>query len=72
VSELTYHVSTYTIQDLVNRYEDGALNLEPEFHRLSVWTDSDRKKLIEGLMLGYPLPAIFVHKHNENGRSTAS
>lgn len=65
---ISYHDSTYTIQDLVNRYEDGALNLNPEFQRLSVWGESDRKKLIESVVLGYPLPAIFVHKQNEDGR----
>lgn len=65
---ISYHDSTYTIQDLVNRYEDRALNLDPEFQRLSVWGESDRKKLIESIVLGYPLPAIFVHKHHEDGR----
>lgn len=65
---ISYHDSTYTIQDLVNRYQDGALNLDPEFQRLSVWGESDRKKLIESIVLGYPLPAIFVHKRNEDGR----
>lgn len=68
MSTITYHVSTYTIQDLVNRYEDGALNLDPEFQRLSVWGESDRKKLIESIVLGYPLPAIFVHRQNDDGR----
>jgi len=43
VGAISYHDSTYTIQDLVNRYKDRALNLDPEFQRLSVWGESDRR-----------------------------
>jgi hypothetical protein len=68
VGSITYHDSTYTVKDLVNRYQEGALNLNPEFQRLSVWGEVDRRKLIESIVLGYPLPAIFVHKRTDNGR----
>ncbi len=49
-------------------FEQGLLNLEPGFQRKSVWSESDRKKLIESIFHGYPVPSIFLYKRNEGGK----
>jgi hypothetical protein len=67
MNELRYQASTQTIQDIVNRFDVSSLNLEPGFQRQSVWKDTDRKKLIDSILRGYPLPALFMYKRNENG-----
>ena len=57
-----------TIQQLVNHFENNQLNLEPGFQRNSVWSVTDRCKLIESIFLHYPIPSIFLYKnHDENG-----
>ncbi len=66
--ELTKTFSEKNIQDLILHYEQGLLNLEPSFQRKSVWSESDRKKLIESIFHGYPVPSIFLYKRNEDGR----
>ena len=64
---LEFEYGDKTIQDFINLYEKGQLNLEPGFQRDSVWTVSDRKKLIESLFQHYPVPSIFLYRRNENG-----
>jgi hypothetical protein len=56
-----------TIQDLIHLYVNGGLNLEPGFQRASVWKDRDRVKLIESILRGYPLPAVFLYKRSDGG-----
>ena len=57
-----------TIQDFEHLLERGALNLEPGFQRDSVWTPSDRRKLIESILLNYPVPSVFLYRREEDGR----
>ena len=55
------------IQELVNHYQQGSLNLEPGFQRDSVWREKDRAKLNDSIIRNYPLPAIFLYRRNEDG-----
>lgn len=57
-----------SINDLVHRYTNGQLNLNPGFQRNSVWTLKDRAKLIESIIRNYPIPAIFLYRREENGK----
>lgn len=57
--------SQQTIQQLVNAFLNGQLNLEPGFQRHSVWSLSDRQKLIESICLHYPMPSIFLYKRQD-------
>lgn len=57
------------ISDLVLLYNHNLLNLEPGFQRNSVWTLKDRRKLIESVIRNYPLPAIFLYKREEHGKT---
>src|SRR5947207_3903084 len=68
MKELIYKPQTKTVLDLVNLYQSARLNLNPEFQRNSVWLSKDRKKLIESILRGYPLPAIFLYHRNNNGK----
>ncbi len=65
---LTHHVLPKKILELLHLYENGHLNLEPGFQRDSVWNERDRAKLIESILRNYPIPAIFLHRRNENGK----
>lgn len=66
--KLNFDYGNRTAQDFVLLFNDGLLNLEPGFQRDSVWTLSDRKKLIESLLQGYPIPSIFLYRQNANGK----
>jgi Protein of unknown function DUF262/HNH endonuclease len=54
-----------TIQQFVNHFEKGQLNLEPGFQRNSVWSINDRQALIESVFLNYPMPSVFLYKRQD-------
>lgn len=56
------HTDSYpmSIGELVNLYRDGELDLHPEFQRFYRWTAQQKSRWIESILLGIPLPSIFV------------
>lgn len=64
---LRYQAETRCVQDLVNLFHHRQLNLEPGFQRKSVWSDGDRARLIDSVFRNYPIPALFLHKNEEQG-----
>lgn len=61
------HTDSYpmSIGELVNLYEDGEVDIHPEFQRVFRWTDEQKSKLIESILLGIPLPSIFVAQRKD-------
>jgi hypothetical protein len=54
-----------SIGELINLYKDGELDIHPEFQRLFRWKISQRTKLIESILLGIPVPSIFVSQRKD-------
>ena len=55
-----------SIGELINLYKDGDIILTPAYQRLFRWKEEKKTKLIESLLLGIPIPPIFVAQ-NEAG-----
>ncbi|MFS8602691.1 DUF262 domain-containing protein [Priestia megaterium] len=49
-----------SIGELMNMYKDKELQIQPDFQRFFRWTDSQKTKFIESILLGIPIPPIFV------------
>lgn len=49
-----------SIGELTNLYKDGELIIRPEFQRFFRWTALQKSRLVESILLGIPLPSIFV------------
>lgn len=49
-----------SIGELINLYRDGEITLDPAFQRLFRWEDEQKTKLIESILIGIPIPEIFV------------
>lgn len=56
-----------SIGEIVSMYKADEIVIDPEFQRLFRWNISQKSKLIESLLLGIPLPSIFVFE-TENGK----
>lgn len=67
MSSIEYKADQKTVQEILNLYEKGQLNLEPGFQRSSVWNERDRDKLIDSLLQNYPLPSVFLYRRHERG-----
>jgi uncharacterized protein with ParB-like and HNH nuclease domain len=49
-----------SIGEIVSLYQDGEIDIHPEFQRFFRWTDEQKSKLIESILTGIPLPSFFV------------
>lgn len=49
-----------SIGEVMCLYKDGELDVHPEFQRSYQWDDEQKTKLIESILLGIPIPPIFV------------
>jgi uncharacterized protein with ParB-like and HNH nuclease domain len=54
-----------SIGEIVTMYEDQELEINPEFQRLFRWEIGQKSKLIESLLLGIPIPSIFVFEKED-------
>ncbi|TWH74076.1 uncharacterized protein DUF262 [Modestobacter roseus] len=54
-----------SIGELVNLYRQSELIIRPEFQRLFRWGIDQKSRLIESLLLGIPLPSIFVMQRED-------
>lgn len=48
------------IETLVNRIENGDMDLQPDFQRGEIWTISKKQKLIDSILRGWKIPPIHV------------
>jgi len=55
-----------SIGEVVNMYRDGELIINPDFQRLFRWEIGQKSRLIESLLLGIPIPSIFVFETEES------
>ena len=56
-----------SIGELANLYRDGDLNIKPVYQRLFRWDISQQSALIESILLGIPIPPIYVFQE-KNGK----
>lgn len=54
-----------SIGEIVTMYEDKEITIDPEFQRLFRWEIGQKSKLIESLLLGIPIPSIFVFEKDD-------
>jgi len=54
-----------SVGELTNLYRDKELNIRPEFQRFFRWSSMQKSRLVESLLLGIPLPSIFVAQTDE-------
>lgn len=54
-----------SIGELISIYRDDELDIHPEFQRFYRWSDEQKSRLIESLLLGIPIPSIFVSQRDD-------
>lgn len=51
-----------SLGEIINLYRDNELVIDPVFQRLFRWDDERKTRFIESLILGIPVPPIFVYQ----------
>lgn len=52
--------------EIINMYENGEIIINPEFQRTFRWDEERQTKFIESVLLGIPIPPIFVAEDSRN------
>ena len=55
-----------SIGEVVNMYRDEEIIIDPEFQRLFRWDAGQKSRLFESILLGIPLPSIFVFEREDS------
>lgn len=65
---MNYRNTEMKLDQLVNYFNEQKINLSPAFQRGHVWPLKTRQKLIENVVQGRPIPAIFLYKEASGSR----
>jgi len=63
---MNYYFESWTISKLLNLYQTNQLDLNPPYQRNDIWSLPAKKKLIQTIKEGFPLPSFFLYI-NKNG-----
>src|SRR5688572_29845640 len=54
-----------SVGELINLYSNSEIIVSPDFQRLFRWNSSRKTTFIESLLLGIPIPPIFVYQNQD-------
>ncbi|WP_424628079.1 DUF262 domain-containing protein [Bradyrhizobium sp. SYSU BS000235] len=54
-----------SIGEIINLYKNEEIKIHPAFQRLFRWDDTRKTRFIESLLLGIPVPPIFVYQDED-------
>lgn len=57
----------YSIYEIKRRYDRGKICIDPDFQRNDVWNTRQKSELIESVIMGIPLPLIYLAE-NADGK----
>jgi hypothetical protein len=66
-SKIQSDAYSMAIGELIHLYEDDRLYLHPKSRTFFRWNDAQKSALIESILLGIPLPPIFVTPRKDDG-----
>lgn len=58
--EISADTISMSVSELSNLYKEQVLEIRPEFQRLFRWDQEQKSRLVESVLLGIPLPSLFV------------
>jgi hypothetical protein len=63
--EITSDHYSMSIGEWISLYQQGEIEIHSEFRRFFRWSDYQKTKLIESILLGIPIPSIFVSQRED-------
>jgi hypothetical protein len=63
---MNIQVRTFTLSDIIAWMRNGALVLSPKFQRRQVWPPTAKSGLVDTVVRGLPMPAIFIRERAAN------
>jgi hypothetical protein len=54
-----------SIGEIISMYKEKELDINPDFQRRFRWLPNQRTRLIESILIGVPLPSVFVYQNDK-------
>jgi len=64
-ADIDIRETPHSIFELMRKYDDGRLVIEPDFQRKLVWSPEQKSRFIESVILNFPLPPFYVNETRE-------
>ncbi|MEQ9467392.1 MAG: DUF262 domain-containing protein [Ekhidna sp.] len=64
-----FDTRTYNISDFIEWYENGLLELSPDFQRRSVWTEKAKSYLIDTIIRSKPIPKLLISQRLQGSKN---
>lgn len=58
--QIVSYTTDWTVETIFKQMEKGNFNLTPEFQRRDAWDNVKKSRLIESLLLGFPIPNLVL------------
>ncbi|MGW0040081.1 DUF262 domain-containing protein [Gordonia sp. NPDC003376] len=58
--EVSADTISMSVSEITNLFKEGVLIIRPEFQRLFRWSTEQKSRLVESILLGIPIPSVFV------------
>jgi len=57
---MEYRIETWKLKDLLEKYNNKTLDLNPSYQRRFIWSLTDQQTLINSIINGYAIPNLFL------------
>lgn len=68
-TDLIVYSRDWTVATILSQIEQENIDLSPGFQRRNAWNDDKRSKLIESILIGYPIPEIVLAEDKKRRNS---
>jgi hypothetical protein len=61
---MKFRIEIWTIEQIIDSYADGELDLNPPYQRRFIWALRDQQTLIDSVLRGIAIPNLFLYETN--------
>ena len=63
---MKYRIETWTLKNLLDKYNNKSLDLNPSYQRRFIWSLMDQQTLINSIINGYAIPNLFLFEKGKD------
>lgn len=68
VKQVNVEKYSVSVSELINWYNNSRLKINPIYQRFYRWDNVQKSELIESILLGFPIPPLFLYKSDDEGQ----
>jgi uncharacterized protein with ParB-like and HNH nuclease domain len=65
-SDIEISDTPFSVFEYLRQLDKGKITIQPDFQRNQVWTDAQKSKFIESILLNFPLPPIYLNETKDS------